>query len=97
MTALRNEMAPEALAEQAERGEPERARWSQLEQLVAVVADRVARLEYVLIAVNTEKKSQRPKVPEPIRRPGAQAARPKPKLSDAQANHLFEMLKERAA
>jgi hypothetical protein len=96
-TALRNAMSDEELAEQAEKGEPEKASWSQVEQLLAVVADRVARLEYVLISVNTEKKSQRPKAPEPIRRPGAKPLRAKPKMSDAQANHLFDMLKERAA
>jgi hypothetical protein len=57
----------------------------------------VARLEYVLLCVNTEQKSKRPRPPEPIRRPGAKSLRPKQTLSDAQANHLFEMLKERAA
>lgn len=96
-TALRNALTPEELAEQAGKGEPEKGRWSQVEQLLAMVADRVARLEYVLVSVNTEKKSQRPKAPEPIRRPGSESVKAKPKLTDAQASHLFEMLKERAA
>jgi hypothetical protein len=96
-TALRNAMPDEELAEQSEKGEPEKGRWSQAEQLLAMVADKVARLEYVLLCVNTEQKSKRPRPPEPIRRPGAKPLRPKQTLTDAQANHLFEMLKERAA
>lgn len=96
-TALRNAMSEEELAAQAEGGEPERARWSQLEQLVAVVADRVARLEYVLICVNTSKKAQRPTPPEPIRRPGAKPPRPKAKLTEASADRLFQLINGGAA
>lgn len=96
-TALRNAMSPEELAEQAEKGEPEKASWSQVEQLLAVVADRVARLEYVLISVNTEKKSQRPKPPEPIRRPGAKPVKAKQKLTDVQAHDLFRIINGGAA
>jgi hypothetical protein len=91
-TALRNAMSDEELAEQAEKGEPEKASWSQVEQLLAVIADRVARLEYVLISVNTEKKSQRPKAPEPIRRPGAKPVKVKHKLTEDQASQLWSWL-----
>lgn len=96
-TALRNAMTDEELAAQAEQGEPERARWSQMEQLLAVVADRVARVEYVLICANTDKKSKRPEPPEPIRRPGAKPVRPKAKLSEASADRLFQLLNGGAA
>lgn len=97
MTALRNGMSDEELEEQAEGGEPEKGRWSQVEQLLAVIADRVARLEYVLISVNTEQKSKRPKAPEPIRRPGAKAIKPKQKLSEQQASTLFALINGGAA
>lgn len=91
-TALRNATDPEELAGQAEGGEPEKARWSQLEQLVAVVADRVARLEWVLLCVNIEQKSKRPDPPEPIRRPGAASRKKKPKLNENSANRLFQLI-----
>lgn len=96
-TALRNAMPDEELAEQADKGEPEKGRWSQTEQLLAMVADRVARLEYVLLCVNTEQKSKRPRPPEPIRRPGAKVLRPKQQMSEAQANHLFTLINGGAA
>ncbi|MFD1277466.1 hypothetical protein ACFQ51_52885 [Streptomyces kaempferi] len=97
MTALRNAMTAEELAEQSEKGEPEKASWSQLEQLVAVVADRVAGVEHVLICANVDKKSKQPKAPEPIRRPGAKPARVKQKITDAQAETLWSMLNGGAA
>jgi hypothetical protein len=97
LTALRNELSSEELVEQAQRGEPEKGRWSQLEQLMAVVADRVARVEYVLICANTEKKSQRPDPPEPMRRPGAKPPRRKAKLTETSADRLFQLLNGGAA
>lgn len=97
MTAMRNALTDEELAEQAEQGEPEKGRWSQADQLLAVVADRVARLEYVLISVNTEHKSQRPKAPEPIRRPGAKPVKSRQHMSDSQADTLFKLLNGGAA
>ncbi|AWT42551.1 MULTISPECIES: hypothetical protein [Streptomyces] len=96
-TALRNTMTPEELAEQADKGEPERAPWSQLEQLVALVADRVAHLEWALWTVNIEQKSKRPDPPEPIRRPGAKPRRAKPKLNESSADRLFKLLQGGAA
>lgn len=95
MTALRNELTPEELAARADEGQPEKARWSQLEQLVAVVADRVAELAFVYVSANTEKGKRRPPRPTPISRPGAQQARPKQAMSDEQALFLFDLLKER--
>lgn len=90
-------MPDDELAEQADKGEPEKGRWSQQEQLLAVIADRVADVGFVLRAVNTESKSKRPRPPEPIRRPGANPVRPKQNLSEAQANHLFAILNGGAA
>lgn len=97
MTALRNAMSDEELAEQAEAGEPEKARWSQLEQLTALNADLLKQVIYVLICANTESKSKRPKPPEPIARPGAKPPKPKPKLSENSANILFDLINGGAA
>jgi hypothetical protein len=88
-------MSDEELAEQGDKGDPEKDRWSKLEQLVAVVADRVAGLTYAYASANTEKGKVKPKPPEPIRRPGGKQAKPKQQISDEQATLLFEMLKER--
>ena len=96
-TALRNATPAEELVEQADKGEPEKGRWSQLEQLVAALVDATRRVEYVLICANTDKKSQRPRAPEPVRRPGAKPVRPKQQLSDEQADHLFTLINGGAA
>jgi hypothetical protein len=96
-TALRNSLSDEELAEQADKGEPEQGRWSQLEQLTAALLDATRRVEYVLICANTDSKSKRPRAPEPTRRPGAKPVRPKQQMSDAQANHLFALLNGGAA
>lgn len=97
MTALRNAMSDEELAEQAEKGEPEKGRWSQTEQLLAVLADRMARVEYVLTCAHTEKKKDRPDPPEPMRRPGAKPRKPKPKLTEGSAETLFQLINGGAA
>ncbi|MER5584123.1 hypothetical protein ABT090_21125 [Streptomyces asoensis] len=96
MTALRNELTPGQLAEQAEKGEPERARWSQLEQLLASNLDATRRVEWALWAVNTEK-SKRPDPPEPIRRPGAAPLRGKAQLTERTADKLFDLINGGAA
>ncbi|WP_329215296.1 hypothetical protein OG352_06535 [Streptomyces sp. NBC_01485] len=96
-TALRNSLSDEELAKQAEKGEPEKARWSQTEQLLALVADRVADVGFVLRAVNTDKKSTKPRPPEPIRRPGAKPPRLKQQINEAQANTLFKLINGGAA
>ncbi|MEU4154702.1 hypothetical protein [Streptomyces antimycoticus] len=97
-TALRNALPEDQLAEQAANGEPEKARWSNLEQLVATVADRVARVEHTLICVNTDKKAKRPDPPEPIRRPGVRPPkRKKAQLTETSAARLFQLLQGGAA
>ncbi|MEH0627807.1 hypothetical protein [Streptomyces stelliscabiei] len=97
MTALRNRMSAEELADQSDKGEPEKARWSQQEQLLAAAVDAVRRLEWVLICVNTEKKSDRPEPPEPMRRPGAAPRKAKAKLTEKSAATLFQLLNGGAA
>lgn len=96
MTAMRNALTDEEIEEQADKGEPEKGRWSQLEQLVAIVGDRLARLEYAYTCAHVEKR-QRPQAPEPLRRPGAKPPKPKPKLSDASAEVLFQLINGGAA
>jgi hypothetical protein len=100
MTALRNSMPEEELEEAAERAEPEKGRWSQVEQLLALVSDRVARLEHTVICALVEK-SKHPPEPEPIRRPGVQAARKKAKkaepLDEQRAEQLFHLINGGAA
>jgi hypothetical protein len=90
-------MPPGVLAEQAEKGEPEKGRWSQLEQLVAANVDATRRIEWVLQCVNIEQKSKRPEAPEPMRRPGAGPKKTKAQLTDQSANRLFELIHGGAA
>ena len=97
MTALRNDLSDEELAAQAEQGQPELGRWSQLEQLVASLLDATRRVEYVLICANVEKKRQRPEPPEPTRRPGAKPKRAKQELSENSARALFQLINGGAA
>lgn len=96
LTAMRNAMSPEELAEQAESGEPEKGRWSQEEQLMAALVDAVRKVEWVLWCVNTEKKD-RPDPPEPMRRPGAAPKKQKAKLTEKSADRLFHLLNGGAA
>lgn len=96
-TALRNELTDEELAALADAGDPESARWSQLEQLTASLIDAVRRMEYVLICANTESKHQRPTPPEPVPRPGARPMRPKPKVTEAGGEFLFQLINGGAA
>jgi hypothetical protein len=97
MTAMRNAMSAEELAAQAERGEPEKARWSQQEQLLASMVDAIRRVEWVLWSVNIEQKSKRPDPPEPMRRPGAGPRKVKAKLNENSADKLFHLLNGGAA
>lgn len=95
-TALRNKLTPMELAEQAEKGEPEKARWSQQEQLTATLVDAVRKVEWVLWCVNTEK-NKRPDPPEPMRRPGAGPKKQKAQLTEQSADRLFHLLNGGAA
>lgn len=98
MTALRNAMGEDELADAAERGDPELGRWSQTEQLLALVGDRVAQLNHTLICVNTEKKSQRPEPPEPIKRPGSKPRKKKTApMTEVAAERLFQLINGGAA
>lgn len=94
---MRNAMPEADLAAQADKGEPEKGRWSQEEQLLAAVVDAIRRLEWVLICVNTDKKSKRPDPPEPMRRPGAGPRKKTAQLTSKSANRLFELLQGGAA
>lgn len=91
-TALRNAMPEEELAEQADKGEPEKGRWSQLEQLMAGLLDATRRVEYVLILANSDSKAKKPDPPEPVRRPGAKPHRPKIAITDEGAEFLFQLI-----
>lgn len=95
-TSMRNQLTPEDLAEQAERGEPEKGRWSQQEQLLAAAVDALRRVEWTLWAVNTDK-SKRPDPPEPMRRPGAKPAKRRARLTEGSADRLFQLLNGGAA
>jgi hypothetical protein len=97
LTALRNELSDEELEQQAERGEPEKGRWSQTELLLASVIDALRRVEFVLICANTDSKSKRPSPPEPIARPGAKPRKTKAALTDVGAAKLFELINGGAA
>ena len=97
MTALRNGLTPMQLAEQADKGEPEKGRWSQQEQLLAATVDAIRRLEWVLICVNTEKKANRPDPPEPMRRPGAGPKKTRAQLTEKSADKLLKLLQGGAA
>lgn len=92
MTAIRNAMPDEELAEASEDSEPEKGRWSQSDQLLALVADRVARLEYITICANSDSKGRKPQAPEPVRRPGAQQKKPRPRLTESGAERLFQLI-----
>lgn len=98
MTALRNGLPVEELAKQAESGEPEKANWSQAEQLLAAVLDATRRVEWVLLCANIEAKAKRPDPPLPTRRPGA-GPRPKRRaqLTEASAGTLFQLINGGAA
>jgi hypothetical protein len=85
-------MSPEEIAAQADKGDPEKGQWSQQEQLLALVADRLARLEWVLWCVNIDKKSKRPDPPEPIPRPGAKPRKARATLTENSATRLFQLI-----
>jgi hypothetical protein len=93
MTALRNDLTDEEYAGYASKGEPEKARWSQIEQLLAAVVDSLRRLEYVTVLSNLDSKARKPAPPEPLRRPGMKAVHPKPTMTDRAREALFRLIK----
>ncbi len=69
-SALRDAMSAEEWEQATERDAPAGwGAWSHEALLLAQVADRVAQVEWALIAVNSEK-GKAPKAPAPIVRPG---------------------------
>jgi hypothetical protein len=69
-TALRDEMSVEDWESATGKdGLAEWGSWSREGQLLAMIADRIAQLEWALLAVNSEK-GKAPKPPEPLPRPG---------------------------
>jgi hypothetical protein len=92
MTALRNAMSDEELAEQAERGRPEKGRWSQADQLLASAVDSLRRLEHILVLANSDSKAKKPDPPEPVMRPGAKARRQVKELTETGAERLFRLI-----
>lgn len=90
-------MPPAELAAQADKGEPEKGSWSQQDQLLAAVYDRLGQIQYVLTCVNTEKKSKWPEPPEPMRRPGAGPKKKRAQLNENSAEQLFQLLQGGAA
>lgn len=98
MTALRNATPDEDLERMADEGEPEKGRWSQLEQLIAAQLDSSRRIEHILILANSDGKGRKPKAPEPIRRPGARPPKKKTaQMSDRSAEVLFRLINGGAA
>jgi len=91
-TALRNAMSPEDLAEHAADSDPEQGRWSQVAHLLAATVDAVRRVEYVLILANSDSKARAPKPPEPLPRPGVNAPKAKPRISEAASERLFQLI-----
>lgn len=95
-TGMRNqleELSDDEREGQSAKHEPEKDRWSQQEQLLALVADRLARVEYVLILANSSGKGRKPREPQPIRRPGAQPPKQKTApLSEPNAEKLFRLI-----
>ncbi|WP_330172945.1 hypothetical protein OG875_04700 [Streptomyces sp. NBC_01498] len=92
MTALRNAMSPEEYEEQSQKGEPEKGRWSQLEQLMATAVDALRDLQYITVIASGDGKGKKPKRPQPMRRPGVGGAKPREALTEAHANFLFNMI-----
>jgi hypothetical protein len=99
MTALRNALTPEEYEEQAKNGTPEKGAWSMDQQLLAGISDAVRDLQYITVVANSDGKGQKPKRPEPMRRPGVGAAVPKPResLTDEHAAFLFNLLNPEGA
>lgn len=97
MTALRNELSDEEMAKLADEGEPERGRWSQQEQLLAVIVDHLAAIQHLYTCTHMESRAKWPPAPTPTRRPGAKPNGAKTPLSEAHAEQLFEFLRIGAA
>lgn len=100
MTAIRN-ATPEAELERAsEQAEPEKGRWSNVEQLLATSIDVQRQALYAFSVANSDpKKAGRPTPPEPMRRPGVQPQKKRrtTALTEAGADNLFRLINGGAA
>ncbi|MBB1253168.1 hypothetical protein H3146_07260 [Streptomyces sp. OF3] len=94
MTALRNAMPAEELTEAQESGDATKGRWSQAEQLLATIADRVAALEHITVLAHSDGKGRKPEPPKPIPRPGVQdrSRKPRVRLTEQGAERLFQLI-----
>jgi hypothetical protein len=97
MTALRNAMTPEEYEAQADRGEPEKDRWSKVEQLLASIYDTLRDLQYITVVANSDGKGRKPRRPTPLRRPGVTPPKKREPMSEAAATKLFELINGGAA
>ena len=64
---------------------------------VAGVTDALREIQYILVVANSDGKGRKPRRPEPIRRPGVAAKKPREAMSDAAAKKLFELINGGAA
>ncbi|WP_078500703.1 hypothetical protein [Wenjunlia vitaminophila] len=93
MTALRNSTPTEELERLGRTAEPERGRWSRLEDLVALGVDIQRQALHAFLLAN-HGKGPKPQAPDPIRRPGV-SRKEQPKrepLSGADAERLFALI-----
>lgn len=94
MTALRNAAPPDELARASETSEPEKGRWSQVEQLLALLIDIERQALHAFYIANSDKKHRKGiQPPDPLRRPGV--APPKEQgrtLSEDKAEALFQLI-----
>lgn len=92
LTALRNDLSADEYEAQGRRGEPEKGRWSQAEQILAGISDSLRRLEYILIVANSDGKGRKPQRPEPMRRPGVEPHKKLAPVSEKGAETLFRLI-----
>lgn len=97
MTAMRNALPAEEYDRQAQRGEPEKDRWSKSEQLLASLYDAVRDLQYITIMANHSGKGRKPRRPPPLPRPGVAAPKEREPMSDQAATTLFQLINGGAA
>ncbi|MFF9631730.1 hypothetical protein [Streptomyces fradiae] len=94
---MRNAMTSEEYDQQAQRGEPEKDRWSKSEQLLASLYDAVRDLQYITIMANHSGKGRKPRRPTPLPRPGVTPSKGREPMSDRAASTLFQLINGGAA
>lgn len=88
-TAIRNRMPEDQLAENA--SDPTKARWSNVESLLATLIDEMRNNTWAYMQAKTDKAIPRP---EPIARPGVGSGRKLRKMSLANARRLDPRLRD---